>query len=398
MNFQHRSFTNSTDTFDERSERKNMCNIAGYVGVRPAAPILIEMIRRQQGFSGGYFTGLATVDTGRIFSAKCRGDLDHLLLHSDAIKFEGTCGIIHSRSKGSGGDLFAHPFLGGKEETPQTAYVANGLRAKQRDDTPTAQALFDEGYRMGQEQGSAGYIKLKNGNAVHISDVMCQLITRHIDKGLPAWEAMKEGFFKMPSENVGLLVERTQSDRIFFARYNFPMFAAFDESGCCLASTPFAFLNEKARIFPIPPMSYGFVTKDSLTVLPMKAPPLTVSECGCTDYQRIASALTEELKKGKATFGRLARTVSANMPQTPSDCPQTPGDCPQTPGDCTQTLRDCPQSLRDCTQTPSICKDAEQLTHILLFDMKEHISQSEIIRPGVAQGLTAPETLFEWKE
>ena len=36
-----------------------MCNIAGYVGAHEAAPILIEMIRVQEGLNGGFFTGLA---------------------------------------------------------------------------------------------------------------------------------------------------------------------------------------------------------------------------------------------------------------------------------------------------------------------------------------------------
>jgi hypothetical protein len=42
-----------------------MCNIAGYVGIRPAAPILIEMIRRQEGLAGGYYTGRHVVNAVR---------------------------------------------------------------------------------------------------------------------------------------------------------------------------------------------------------------------------------------------------------------------------------------------------------------------------------------------
>ena len=41
-----------------------MCNIAGYVGEQSAAPILIEMLRRQQGFDGGVCTGICTLHEG----------------------------------------------------------------------------------------------------------------------------------------------------------------------------------------------------------------------------------------------------------------------------------------------------------------------------------------------
>ena len=55
-----------------------MCNIAGYVGngKKEAAPILLEMLRAQEGFAGGYYSGIATVHEGRIYYAKLTGDVD----------------------------------------------------------------------------------------------------------------------------------------------------------------------------------------------------------------------------------------------------------------------------------------------------------------------------------
>ena len=32
-----------------------MCNIAGYIGSKDAAPILAKMMQRQEGFGGGYY-------------------------------------------------------------------------------------------------------------------------------------------------------------------------------------------------------------------------------------------------------------------------------------------------------------------------------------------------------
>ena len=41
-----------------------MCNIAGYIGKKQAAPILIDMIRRQEHYDGSAGTGIATVHNG----------------------------------------------------------------------------------------------------------------------------------------------------------------------------------------------------------------------------------------------------------------------------------------------------------------------------------------------
>ena len=76
-----------------------MCNIAGYVGKREAAPIILEMLRREEGFAGGYYSGLATMQGGKIFSEKLTGDVERLLSETPALACRGNIGIAHSRSK-----------------------------------------------------------------------------------------------------------------------------------------------------------------------------------------------------------------------------------------------------------------------------------------------------------
>ena len=129
-----------------------MCNIAGYVGIRPAAPILIEMIRRQEGLAGGYYTGLATIHEGRIHYVKLTGDVDRLLAETDALSLPGTIGIIHSRSKAGGGDEWAHPFVDAARGEPTIAYVANGslgcFAHRQEEYNTLSASLIDEGYPM----------------------------------------------------------------------------------------------------------------------------------------------------------------------------------------------------------------------------------------------------------
>src|SRR5690554_4670985 len=100
-----------------------MCNIAGYVGYRRAAPILIEMMKKQEGFGGGYYTGIATLHENKLYYAKVVGGVSELLKNTDAENLPGTIGIMHSRSNSGGDREWAHPFISCDEKM---AYIANG--------------------------------------------------------------------------------------------------------------------------------------------------------------------------------------------------------------------------------------------------------------------------------
>ena len=52
-----------------------MCNISGYAGTKRAAPILIEMLKKQEFFDGGLSTGIATVDDKGKITALNNGEV-----------------------------------------------------------------------------------------------------------------------------------------------------------------------------------------------------------------------------------------------------------------------------------------------------------------------------------
>lgn len=82
-----------------------MCNIAGYIGEKEAAPILIEMIRVQEGMNGGFYTGLSVHDGQHLHYRKVQGDLAVLLKETDADRLAGKMGMIHSRTPSGGNGL-----------------------------------------------------------------------------------------------------------------------------------------------------------------------------------------------------------------------------------------------------------------------------------------------------
>ena len=260
-----------------------MCNIAGYVGSERAAPILLKMMKAQEGFLGGFYSGIATFHEGKICYAKLTGDIDRLIQETNAAKLPGSIGIIHSRSKSGGGDEWAHPFVGMKGEDAATAYVANGsvgcFLPRKQEMNEIAHRLYHKGYSFPSsvELDNDKYQRLPNGKAIHMSDTMCQLILHHMDMGKEIPDAMTDAFCEMPSEIVGLLLSLSDPNSIYWSRINMPMFVEFAAHGAYLSSTPIAFPEDAGDYQLLPACSSGRVWKDGYFASPYQAPPARVA-------------------------------------------------------------------------------------------------------------------------
>lgn len=297
-----------------------MCNIAGYVGTKRAAPILIEMIKREEGLDGGFYTGIATIHEGKIYYAKLTGDTDKLVRLTNAASLPGTIGIIHSRTQSGGGDAWAHPFVNDKNGQPTIAYVANGYAGafKDRNDEYTAltQRLLDNGYPMQSRVKieNPRYQILQDGTAVHMSDAMCQLIARNMDNGQQEAPAMANAFCEMPSEIVGLLLSLAKPDTITFARLNMPMFAGFCHHGAYVASTPSAFLDDCESVpQALPACSSGYVTKDGVYSTAFENSPAYVEEITEELKKSAYAMVTEYLQKQEMGFSQLRQQAVAPL-------------------------------------------------------------------------------------
>lgn len=292
-----------------------MCNIAGYVGNKPAAPILLEMLRKQEGLAGGYYTGIATIYEGKLYYAKLTGDVKRLEENTEAANLPGTIGIIHSRSNSGGGDSWAHPFIRCQNGEPTEAYVANGLVGcmahRMEEFNQMAWQLLQEGYDMDSklEIVRKGYPVLPDGSGVHMSDVMCQLIARHMDNGKNMAKAMGEAFCEMPSEIVGLMLSLTEPEGIAWSRFNMPMNVAFADHGAYLASAAIAMPEDAGEPMPLMPCAYGMVYADHWTTYPYKSSPLSVAQLTAEVRGRAYDVICRELEEGPQTYTELHRKV-----------------------------------------------------------------------------------------
>ena len=289
-----------------------MCNIAAYVGERRAAPILIEMLRAQEGLNAGFFTGMATMHEGKIHWRKIEGDVEYFLAHTDAADLPGNIGIIHGRTPGSGGDAWAHPFIGWHGAQAEIACVFNGARgcfaSRSKDYDAIALSLERDGYVFGSKTpiGEDPHRILPDGTTVHTSDAVTQLILRHMDQGEEEALAMENAFCEMPVEFVSLMLSRRHPDRIFWAMINKPMMRGVAPHGTYLASCAIAFPEDAGPARYLPFGSSGYVTANSFKATAFKQLPATIAPIDAMITAKVFDYVTAQLREGERTLTELA--------------------------------------------------------------------------------------------
>jgi glucosamine--fructose-6-phosphate aminotransferase (isomerizing) len=103
-----------------------MCGIVGYLGTKPAFPILIDGLKRLE-YRGYDSAGIATLEPdGSLRVEKRQGTVANLIDHVGESLPKGTIGIGHTRwaTHGPPNDINAHPHLGGNG---QIAVIHNGI-------------------------------------------------------------------------------------------------------------------------------------------------------------------------------------------------------------------------------------------------------------------------------
>ena len=296
-----------------------MCNLAGYVGSRRAAPILLEMSERQEGFAGGFYSGIATVDDGKLHVAKVIGDVHELSRTTDAADLPGRIGIVHSRSRGGGGQTWAQPFVDGTE---QLAYMANGDVGAFRGSWP-ADAIAADLLAAGCEFSSRlpesvgpYQAELPDGFYVHGSEVMCHLIASMLSDSSPS-EALCKGFSVFPSEIAGMMVHAKSPDHLFAARINKALMVGHAENCAYVATTAMSFPSgECDRVDTVAPNSTVYVSIGRTEVNSINPSPGPVGETVAPNAADEAVLATLAAEKGRH-FGAIKRGIAHMWPDGP---------------------------------------------------------------------------------
>ncbi len=259
-----------------------MCVIACYIGEQPAAPILLEMLKREEGFAGGFYSGIATVHEGQLYHAKVVGNTDTLIQQTDAASLPGTIGIIHSRTPSGGGRQWAHPFVDAQEKL---AYIANG-GVGIFDNLPllaqASERLLAAGhqFRSLQAEPVPSYPILGNGLSLHFSDLICQAIADAYQKLADGSDrlliASSTAYEQYPGELVGLTLHADHPDEIVAIRHNKPLIFGRSQKGELYgASTSIAFPEGIRWKMRMPPLSGARLLRNGeMIIRPFASPGL----------------------------------------------------------------------------------------------------------------------------
>jgi glutamine---fructose-6-phosphate transaminase (isomerizing) len=100
-----------------------MCGIVGVIGSRPAAPLVLDALRRLE-YRGYDSAGIATLVNGHIDRRRAEGKLNNLAGTLDRMPLAGTIGIGHTRwaTHGAPTESNAHP-----HGTARVSLVHNGI-------------------------------------------------------------------------------------------------------------------------------------------------------------------------------------------------------------------------------------------------------------------------------
>lgn len=306
-----------------------MCTIAGYIGTKQAAPILIDMLLREEGFAAGYYSGIATIHKGKIYYAKLTGDTNRLVQLTNAANFPGTVGIIHGRTKSGGGDEWAHPFVGERNSEPYMAYVANGSAGyfksgRMETIMPIIDDLLSQGYTMHSKEyfPESEYPILSDGTSVHSSDATAQLIMQYIDNGSELSKACEKALTDIPSEDVGIAISLSCPDRIAFARVNRPMMVSFCSHGAYMGSTAMSFPEDAGTPVALPEMTSGYVYSGGFEVHPFEKPVCTVAPITESLRNKVFGLVVDQLSKEKTSFPDIRSIVKRQFDLKKYNAPQ----------------------------------------------------------------------------
>ena len=279
-----------------------MCNIAGYAGNKPAAPILVEMLRRQACYNGDVCSGVATIHNGKLHYRKIVGNIETYIRETDVLDLPGTIGIAHTRPWGSKNQEPFHPFL---SDDATMALVTNGT-------TPATQycPLWDEavdlldrmGYSFQMEQENPEHRSPKlsrNGCYIRPPEARLKLMDYYMNQGKTPTKALTLACAHMYSDNVTVTINERYPDQIFVVRTSRPMVASMKNGETLIATTRFAFPEEMVEGSFDLPLFYGCsVTSNGVTISKdrMKMEPVSNNTAYTyhEGYKRVEAMLTSD--------------------------------------------------------------------------------------------------------
>ncbi|HEY3314367.1 MAG TPA: glutamine--fructose-6-phosphate transaminase (isomerizing) [Bacillota bacterium] len=228
-----------------------MCGIVGYVGPKPALPVLIEGLRRLE-YRGYDSAGVAVLVDHRIEVRKTVGRLSALEKKLDGDKPTGQTGIGHTRwaTHGRPSDVNSHPHA---DCSGRFVVVHNGIIENFR---PLKEWLVSEGHIFRSETDT---------------EVVPHLIEHYYTGDLTA--AAREAASRLRGSFALVIASTEEPEKLIAIRKDSPLVVGLGEGENFIASDVPAILEHTRRTYVLEDGDVAEVTADEVTVTDLKGEP-----------------------------------------------------------------------------------------------------------------------------
>ncbi len=249
-----------------------MCGIIGVIGIQPAAPLVLDALKRLE-YRGYDSAGIATLVNGAIDRRRAQGKLAALDAALAANPLAGTLGIGHTRwaTHGLPNEINAHPHA-----TDKVAVVHNGI--------------IENFQSLRAELEAAGHVFTSQTD----TEVVPQLITFYLNKGMKPRDAVSACLKRLKGAFALGILFANHPDAIYAARLGSPLAIGFGQGENYLGSDAVALAPLTQKICYLEEGDWAEIRHDGVTIFnaddvevqrPIKVTALTGATTGKGDYR-----------------------------------------------------------------------------------------------------------------
>ena len=278
-----------------------MCGIFAAINGRSVTRSLLSGLEALA-YRGYDSAGIAIIGQQGLERRRARGKLNNLEETLQHHPLEGTIGIAHTRwaTHGAATQRNAHPHM-----TPRVAVAHNGIienyQALRND-------LEREGYRFQSETDS---------------EVIPQLITRYLDRGMDHQHAMREALSRLDGSFAVAAVFHDRPDMMLAARRGSPLVLGQAEGGYYLASDANALSAKCRKICHLEDGDLAYVRRDRLSITDRDGQPVkrkmhvidrAAADCSKQGYPHyMLKEIHEQPEALKRTLSQFMSTVGPEV-------------------------------------------------------------------------------------
>ncbi len=225
-----------------------MCGIVGYLGDKPAYPILLGGLKRLE-YRGYDSAGIATIEEGKLRTAKKQGKVADLESIVNSNGFNSTIGIGHTRwaTHGEPNDINAHPHI---SNDGTLAMIHNGIIENYG---VLKEDLTNKGYQFKSETDTEVFISfieyIKNS------------------EGLSLVESVRIALTRVVGAYAIVIISTDEPDKLIAARKGSPMVIGLGENEFFIASDASPIIEYTNEVIYLNDEEIAIIERDKYEVI-----------------------------------------------------------------------------------------------------------------------------------